>query len=175
MWIYILNEIADNTSQTILITQNPKSSPIILQIYFPEQYHSLVCRVQSSLLSKIVDCTMWFKRYEKNHIGLTRFSDVLREQIDKVSPENIGLKRATSATGCFWGVEEAFKQLRGVKKTEERYTGGWAKNPTYEQVCTDRTGSIVGAISRWFISSKSSSLVENSRIIKSIVQLSLHN
>lgn len=42
----------------------------------------------------------------------------MREQIYKAGPENIGLQRGTFAAGCFWGVEESFKQLRGVKKTE---------------------------------------------------------
>jgi peptide-methionine (S)-S-oxide reductase len=47
---------------------------------------------------------------------------------------------ATFAGGCFWAQEEAFDQLRGVRKVISGYSGGFVKNPTYEQVGTDQTG-----------------------------------
>ena len=50
------------------------------------------------------------------------------------------LQTATLAGGCFWGVEELFHQLEGVKTTTVGYTGGITENPTYETVKTGTTG-----------------------------------
>ena len=47
---------------------------------------------------------------------------------------------ATFAAGCFWGVEAAFRQIKGVKSTRVGYTGGKMENPTYDDVCSDETG-----------------------------------
>jgi peptide-methionine (S)-S-oxide reductase len=50
------------------------------------------------------------------------------------------MQKATFGAGCFWHVEEAFRYLKGVISTTVGYMGGTLKNPTYEDVCTDKTG-----------------------------------
>ena len=49
-------------------------------------------------------------------------------------------EKATFAAGCFWGVEAAFRQIKGVVSTQVGYMGGKMKNPNYGDVCTDETG-----------------------------------
>jgi peptide-methionine (S)-S-oxide reductase len=50
------------------------------------------------------------------------------------------MEKATFGAGCFWGVEEAFRAIKGVSDTAVGYTGGKLENPTYKDVCTNETG-----------------------------------
>ncbi|HET8551644.1 MAG TPA: peptide-methionine (S)-S-oxide reductase MsrA, partial [Gammaproteobacteria bacterium] len=55
-------------------------------------------------------------------------------------PFPAGLEQAMFAMGCFWGSERLFWQMEGVYTTASGYAGGYTPNPTYEDVCTGRTG-----------------------------------
>ena len=73
------------------------------------------------------------KRYCINAVAL---------KLMKILPAKVGIKlqKATFAAGCFWGVQEVFRNTKGVVSTKAGYTGGRFDNPTYEKVCSDKTG-----------------------------------
>jgi peptide-methionine (S)-S-oxide reductase len=95
---------------------------------------------------------MW--RMMRKHLGMPEPADALpgrsqpmhvpqhhfvnRHPLSPPFPE--GLQRAFFAMGCFWGAERCFWTLNGVFSTSVGYAGGYTLNPTYEDVCTGRTG-----------------------------------
>ncbi len=64
--------------------------------------------------------------------------DVLGTPIAPPFPD--GLETAIVGMGCFWGAERVFWQAPGVYTTAVGYAGGYTKNPTYEEVCSGKTG-----------------------------------
>jgi peptide-methionine (S)-S-oxide reductase len=60
---------------------------------------------------------------------------------DDARPEDLGgLEQLVVGMGCFWGAERVFWQADGVYTTAVGYAGGYTRNPTYEEVCSGRTG-----------------------------------
>jgi peptide-methionine (S)-S-oxide reductase len=55
-------------------------------------------------------------------------------------PKVAQFQKAAFAAGCFWGVQAAFEQVKGVVKATAGYAGGSRKNPSYADVCTGKTG-----------------------------------
>jgi len=73
------------------------------------------------------------KRYCINAVAL---------ELSKLEVKDVprSTEKATFAAGCFWGVEAAFAGQKGVISTHVGYTAGYFKNPTYAEVCSDKTG-----------------------------------
>jgi peptide-methionine (S)-S-oxide reductase len=63
---------------------------------------------------------------------------VLGTPLDAPAPE--GFEEIVFGLGCFWGAERVFWETEGVSSTEVGYAGGFTPNPTYEEVCSGRTG-----------------------------------
>jgi len=77
------------------------------------------------------------KFISKEEMAVSGYGEYLYLFADKSARD---AETAIFAAGCFWGVEEYFSRVKGVIKSESGYTGGTMKNPTYEAVCSGKTG-----------------------------------
>ena len=72
--------------------------------------------------------------------GLASCGQNVAAPIPSLKRESTTMEKATFGAGCFWGVEAVFRQIKGVTSTAVGYSGGSFDNPTYTNVCTDKTG-----------------------------------
>lgn len=79
------------------------------------------------------------KQEEAATMGHCNTPKTLASTVGKASPSG-KTASAVFGAGCFWGVESTFRSVEGVLETAVGYAGGHTKNPTYKQVCSDRTG-----------------------------------
>ncbi len=89
----------------------------------------------------------WLSSIKQCQCGAQQLSSNKRNREGRLRPARNrsivpGMKteKATFGAGCFWGVEESFRKLKGVVSTAVGYAGGTKDNPSYEDVCTDETG-----------------------------------
>jgi peptide-methionine (S)-S-oxide reductase len=68
------------------------------------------------------------------------YSTESESETTETGDEAMATETITLAGGCFWCVEAVFVELKGVSKSVSGYCGGQVPNPTYEQICTGRTG-----------------------------------
>lgn len=80
-------------------------------------------------------------------IAFTGCSITGKQKVFKSSDKDISqmsdtakLETATLGAGCFWCVEAIFQDIKGIERVESGYSGGSTKNPTYEEVCSGKTG-----------------------------------
>lgn len=73
----------------------------------------------------------------KKELGATEVVDITTYLDGQSFP---GMEHAVVAGGCFWCVEAAFQQIEGIVEAISGYSGGHVKNPSYEAVCTHKTG-----------------------------------
>lgn len=80
------------------------------------------------------------KRYCINSASLKFDGKEEEKNAPEAGSDTSTFEKATFGAGCFWGVEEHFRKMKGVKATRVGYTGGHKKNASYEEVCHGKTG-----------------------------------
>ncbi|KAL6485926.1 hypothetical protein MHYP_G00053180 [Metynnis hypsauchen] len=88
------------------------------------------CFTYTARLTCSPRCRSGLSRPSKHHVSGNRM----------VPPFPEGLQMAMFGMGCFWGAEWKFWRQKGVYSTQVGYSGGYTPNPTYEEVCTGKTG-----------------------------------
>lgn len=79
-------------------------------------------------------------------LGSVMLSSTLNDPVnmnqskDQVVTSTQSKEVVTLGGGCFWCIEAIFEELEGVEQVESGYSGGWVGDPTYQQVCTGKTG-----------------------------------
>ena len=92
----------------------------------------------NSKKTKMIDPTQALPGRERPAFIVPETHAVLGTRIQPPFPE--GFETAVFWLGCFWGAERLFWTLDGVYSTAVGYAGGHTPNPTYEEVCSARTG-----------------------------------
>ena len=97
---------------------------------------ALIVLVRPGRVSAERRIASWANSEARRRMELTSVVPAAREE----SARGIHMKKATFGAGCFWGVEATFRRVPGVIDAAVGYAGGQTENPTYKEVCTDRTG-----------------------------------
>ena len=78
--------------------------------------------------------------HNENSEGKSPNHKVQEMKIENSEKKALSYDTATFGAGCFWCVEAVFQDIKGVKEVKSGYSGGFAKNPSYQEVCTGTTG-----------------------------------